>query len=265
MKPIKLSAIGAAFALLIITAALVTKSFASKSNRSIAGDGFAVLELFTSEGCSSCPPADELLARIQKEAGDKPVYVLAYHVDYWNRQGWKDVFSNPLFSKRQYQYSRQFTGQVYTPQVIVNGKSEFVGGDEGAAQSALKNALSSGASQSISLKGQQSGGKLKIDYQFKGDNKANQLLIAVVEKHAVSKILKGENEGRTLHHAQIVRNLYTFDIKSANGIEQIDVPAGFNSKDWEIVGFLQNPDSGVISAAGRAQLLATDTTSAISK
>ncbi|MCR8557294.1 DUF1223 domain-containing protein [Mucilaginibacter sp. BJC16-A38] len=266
MKPIKLSVIGAAFVLLVITAALVTKSFASKTNRSIAGDGFAVLELFTSEGCSSCPPADELLARIQRENGNKPVYVLAFHVDYWNRQGWKDVFSNPLFSKRQYQYSSSFTGQVYTPQVIVNGKSEFVGGDENAAQNALNDALSAHATESLSLKGEQHARKMKIDYQLEGNTKDNQLVIAVVEKHAVSKVTKGENEGRTLHHAQIVRNLYTFDLKTGkNGSVQIDLPADFDAKDWEIVGLLQSPDTRVINAAGRAQLTSEAATPAASK
>ncbi|WP_345211415.1 DUF1223 domain-containing protein [Mucilaginibacter gynuensis] len=256
MKPIKLSTICAFAALLIITGAfLANSSFASKSKQSVAGDGFAVLELFTSEGCSSCPPADELLARIQQEAGNKPVYVLAYHVDYWNRQGWKDVFSNALFSKRQYQYSRQFTGQVYTPQVIVNGKAEFVGSDENAANSAIKSALNTPVAQDIVLKSDLSAGKIKIDYQLKSKANGDQLLLAVVEKHAVSKVTKGENEGRTLHHAQIVRNLYTFDLKTGDsGSAQIDLPVAFNATDWEIVGFLQNADTGVISAVGRATL-----------
>src|ERR1700754_4943955 len=70
----------------------------------VAGKGFAVVELFTSEGCSSCPPADELVAKIQKEYNTQPVYILAFHVDYWNRLGWKDVFSNADYSKRQNDY-----------------------------------------------------------------------------------------------------------------------------------------------------------------
>ena len=72
--------------------------------KSVSGDGFVVLELFTSEGCSSCPKADELLARLRKEAGNKPVYILAYHIDYWDHQGWRDIFSSPEHTKRQYSY-----------------------------------------------------------------------------------------------------------------------------------------------------------------
>src|SRR6476619_4430550 len=90
--------------------------------------GFAVVELFTSEGCSSCPPADNLLARIQKEDMDKQVYLLAYHVDYWDRQGWKDRFSDAAFTQHQQQYAEWLhLNSVYTPQMVVNGKEEFVG------------------------------------------------------------------------------------------------------------------------------------------
>src|ERR1700709_1440967 len=86
-----------------------------------AGKGFAVIELFTSEGCSSCPPADALVARVQKESNDKPVYILAFHVDYWNHLGWKDAFSSAEYSERQNQYARWLKlSSVYTPQIVVN-------------------------------------------------------------------------------------------------------------------------------------------------
>src|ERR1700730_14813133 len=104
--------------------------------------GFAVVELFTSEGCSSCPPADELVARIQKENNDQPVYILAFHVDYWNNLGWKDSFSSSAFSKRQNQYADWLNlRSVYTPQVILNGRKEFVGSDEGLLRNAIKAGL----------------------------------------------------------------------------------------------------------------------------
>jgi hypothetical protein len=258
MKKITLSVMGLAAALLMITAALVNRSFASKTNKSIAGDGFAVMELFTSEGCSSCPPADELLARIQQEAGDKPIYILAYHVDYWDHQGWKDVFDSPLFSQRQYDYSKQFAGQVYTPQVIVNGKSEFVGSNEDAANLALKKALSANPSHVLKLEGHQTARKMKIDYQLTGDIQDNRLVIALIEKHAVSKVTRGENQGRTLSHAQIVRKLYSFNLKSGNsGSEEIEVPAEFNAADWEVIGLLQSPDNHVINAASRVAITST--------
>src|SRR5436305_619554 len=105
MKPIKIFALTASFALAVIALASFInhkdKIALKKEKTNTDGKGFAVVELFTSEGCSSCPPADELVARIQKENRDKQVYILAFHVDYWNRLGWKDVFSSADYSKRQ--------------------------------------------------------------------------------------------------------------------------------------------------------------------
>ncbi|MBD1363222.1 DUF1223 domain-containing protein [Mucilaginibacter sp. ZT4R22] len=244
---------------MLSAAAFVDKKAPVKNKKDLpaTGSGFAVLELFTSEGCSSCPPADEVLARVQKEAGDKPVYVLAYHVDYWNRLGWKDVFSKPEYSKRQYQYSRQFAGQVYTPQVIFNGRAEFVGSDEPAINAAIKEALNTPAPASLNLQGKQSSAKLDLDYQVTGDAANSQLMIAVVQKHALSVVKKGENAGRTLSHAQIVHELYAIDLPAGKkGTKQIDLPVGFNSKDWEIIGLIQNSETGLITAAGRASLSA---------
>lgn len=255
MKIMKISAICAFVALLLSSVIIVSRSSASK-RKTVGlnqGPGFAVLELFTSEGCSSCPPADELVARIQKEAGDKPVYVLAFHVDYWNRLGWKDIFSQPEFSKRQYQYHRFFTSQVYTPQLIINGNSEFVGSDENEIRSALKENLNGTPSTILNIKAQQQNGGLKLDYEIKGKTNGNQLVIAVVQKHAVSKVNAGENEGRVLSHVQIVRSLQTFDLKQS-GIQSIQLPAEFNQNDWEIIGLIQNADTGVITAAARTEI-----------
>jgi hypothetical protein len=256
MKPLKTIATGVVIILTLCFATLINRSAASKPhNATIRGDGFVVLELFTSEGCSSCPPADELLARIQQEAGNTPVYVLAYHVDYWNRLGWKDIFSKPEFSKRQYQYSRQLGAQVYTPQLIVNGKAEFVGSDEAAITSAVKTALESKSSIALTVQAGLKGAKININYQTKGNTAAHQLLLALVQKHAVSKVANGENGGRTLHHVQIVRNLYTFDIEPGQqGAKQIEIPDGFNTNEWEIIGLLQDQQTGAIEGAARAAI-----------
>jgi len=257
MKIMKISAICATAALALSSVILVSRSSASKRNISSINDnpGFAVLELFTSEGCSSCPPADEFIARIQKEAGDKPVYILAYHVDYWNRLGWKDAFSQPEFSKRQYQYRRLFSSQVYTPQLIINGNSEFVGSDEKEIRNAVKQNLDGTPSTNLNIKAQQQNGRLKLDYEIKGNINGNQLVVAIVQKHATSKINAGENEGRLLSHVQIVRNLQTFELKPGqNGTQTIQLPADFNPAEWELIGLIQNSDTGVISATTKAVL-----------
>src|ERR1700712_5296387 len=113
--------------LALVTIAL-TSFINKKHTTTTSGDkGFAVIELFTSEGCSSCPPADAVIAKVEKESADKPIYILAFHVDYWNRLGWKDVFSSAAYSARQNQYAQWLNlSSVYTPQVVVNGRTEFV-------------------------------------------------------------------------------------------------------------------------------------------
>jgi hypothetical protein len=255
MKMIKISAICASVVLLLSSAIVISKQSSSqpKGARFTAGKGFAVLELFTSEGCSSCPAADELLERIQKEAGDKPVYVLAYHVDYWDRLGWRDIFSKSDFSKRQYWYNHQFTSQVYTPQLILNGSSEFVGSDEQGIKSALANALTGKAVVALTLQVKQQAHNLNIKYETGGMPAGGQLVIAVVQKHAVNRVKAGENEGRTLSHAQIVRNLSTFPILlQGQGSESIPLPAGFDAHTWEVIGLIQNPETGEIISAARA-------------
>jgi len=219
-----------------------------------AGNGFALLELFTSEGCSSCPAADDLLARVQEEAGAAPVYVLAYHVDYWDRLGWKDKFSNPAFSKRQYQYHEWFTSQVYTPQLVVNGHLEMLGSDASAVRGGIEKALSDKPAAVLELYGQQQPGMINLEYRIAGDHAGGQLVIAVVQKHAVSKVMRGENAGLTLSHVQIVHDLYKFALTNNKGVVKVGIPEGFNTREWEVIGMIQDPASGMIKAAGRLSL-----------
>jgi hypothetical protein len=260
MKSLKiLSVCVGAAALALATAAYAANKMGSTKmvNTSTPGKGFALVELYTSEGCSSCPPADELLAKIQKETQDKPVYILAYHVDYWNNLGWKDVFSNAMFSKRQTEYSRFLNAQVYTPQVIVNGKTELVGSDEPALRDALSKALATVQEAQITLKAQQNGDKLTVNYEVTGGSANQQLLIAVVQKQAISKVASGENSGRTLSHAQIVRELKTIALnQSKTGQSTIDLPKGFNQQGWEVVGFIQDTTTGEVYTATKAGLAA---------
>lgn len=256
MKQVMMPAIGAAIALTLFSAVFANRVTASKKQtHTNNGNGFAVLELFTSEGCSSCPPADALLARIQTEAGNKPIYVLAYHVDYWNRLGWKDVFSQPQFSKRQYQYSQQLPSQVYTPQLVVNGQTSCIGSDESAVSNAIGDALGNGTAATLGIKAQLQAGKANLTYEVTGNTANSQLLIAVVQKHAVSKVERGENEGRTLSHVQVVRDLRAFKLRDGKqGTVEIHLPEAFNAQEWELIGMIQDPGTGVISAAARVSL-----------
>ncbi len=255
MRPIKISVVVVAFLVVTVAASAFIKS-RNPNKKIIDAKGFAVVELFTSEGCSSCPPADELVAKIQKENKDKPVYILAYHVDYWNRLGWKDVFSSADFSKRQNDYANYLHLQsVYTPQVIVNGKTEFVGSAEGTLRNAIKAGLEKQPAAQLTLtdlKTDQNQASLK--YTTEGADKNTILLVAVLEKSAQTKVERGENGGRTLSHVQIVRKLQPVTLKGNSGIANVSLPHGFDTKSWEIIGFLQNKSNGAVIGAARVAL-----------
>jgi hypothetical protein len=257
MNTLKIGSVIAATAMWLIIAACNNAGSVSNKNNSndkIADPGFALLELFTSEGCSSCPPADRLLARIAKEAGSRPIYLLSEHVDYWDDLGWKDIFSQRQFSQRQYRYDSILKAQVYTPQLIINGKTECLGSDEAAVSRLVKKALATETNVSLSLRARQSGKEMAISYDIIGNNSpADKLFIAVVQKQVVREIGDGENRGRTLNHAQIVRRLFSFSTTGNKGVEQISLPDGYNAGDYDIVGFLQNQKTNEIVNAVQAR------------
>jgi hypothetical protein len=220
------------------------------------GKGFAVVELFTSEGCSSCPPADQLMAKIQSESQEKPIYILAYHVDYWNRLGWTDVFSDHEYSNRQIQYGKWLNiRSIYTPQVIVNGSSEFVGSDESAIRSAIQRQLEKDPTSYLKLDIQQSDEELKISYQAGIELKGNTLSLILVEKFAESKVKKGENAGRTLAHVQNVRKLQKVSLSGLEyGKAIMTLPPGLNNQNCEILGLIQSYKNGEVLAVAKADL-----------
>jgi hypothetical protein len=216
--------------------------------------GFAVVELFTSEGCSSCPPADALVARVQKESGGQPVYILAYHVDYWDRLGWKDAFSSSQYSDRQKQYARWFKlSSYYTPQIVVNGRTEFVGSEEDRLRTTIKSSLQKAANAELTLNDiKVNGVKATLQYHTSAAAKNISLVVALIEKNATTKVQSGENGGRTLSHVQIVTQLKTAPISNNSGTETIALPRGFNAEKWEIIGFVQNNMTGEITGATKA-------------
>lgn len=179
----------------------------SKENKIQSSPGsFAVLELFTSEGCSSCPPADNLLPELAKL--DDNIIPLSFHVDYWNRLGWTDPFSSSEFSNRQKEYGQQFRlDGVYTPQLVVNGEYELVGSNNPGAKSAIKKALTDKPVVRISIdEVKQENNKLLITCHTEGDIKKINLIAALVQKHAETNVKAGENDGRKLSHTNVVRS-----------------------------------------------------------
>jgi hypothetical protein len=242
-------------------AAIVTQAFISIKNKKstkveATGKGFAVIELFTSEGCSSCPPADALVARVQQESNNQPVYILAFHVDYWNRLGWKDVFSSAEYSARQNQYARWLKlSSVYTPQVVVNGRTEFVGSEETSLRNAIKACLQKPAKSELTLSGiKVDHDKASVQYHAIAAPDDAVLLVALIEKNATTKVQRGENGGRTLAHVQIVSELKSVSLKNGeNGTENIALPHGFDPQKYELIGFVQNTTNGEITGATKIE------------
>jgi hypothetical protein len=216
--------------------------------------GFAVIELFTSEGCSSCPPADALVAKIQKESKDKPVYILAFHVDYWNRLGWKDQFSSADYSRRQSDYANYLHLQsVYTPQIVVNGETEFIGSEEGTLRNTIKSSLQKTPSAQLALSVSNiDQNEANLKYSTEGIDKNTVLEVVILQKNAQTKVERGENAGHTLSHVQIVRKLQKVILSGNSGVVNITLPHGFDVQNWEIIGFLQNTSTGAVTGAARA-------------
>ena len=219
----------------------------------------AVLELFTSQGCSSCPPADELLAQIQAlQAEHKlPVYCLSFHVDYWNSLGWTDPFSKPQFSKRQRDYARGFGSRsVYTPQLIVNGRREFVGSKASAAKEALREALDgkSVASIELSAKLKSDSSRVALNYQLTGAPNDSVLNVAVVQRQGKNQVPRGENAGRSLKHVNVVREFVTRQVTSAQGELKLPLPQGVKPSELGVIAYLQSKADGHILGAAAAEL-----------
>lgn len=223
-----------------------------KEDKEMNKKGFAVVELFTSEGCSSCPPADRLSGEIVQKAAEQmeEVYVLAYHVDYWNYLGWKDRFSAPEYTQRQYWYARKFgSSRVYTPQMVVNGDVEFVGSRKSQAELQISQAIENTAKRSRDLVLKIENGQ--IYYEIKGDVTGQSLQYALVEKEASTQVERGENRGAKLYHYNVVQSYKEISSPDTKGRFQIEYP----SKDkYEIIAFLQDKGSARITAADRLPL-----------
>ena len=171
-----------------------------------------LVELFTSEGCASCPPADALLARLLRSQpiADVEIVPLALHVDYWDHQGWKDPFASKAFTERQRAYSKIIgAGRVYTPQMIVDGRDELNGSDE-AAVSRLLQAAASRPRLTLRVDARARGASVRLSIDLPAapaDAEPIDVSIALTEDDLSSIVGRGENVGRTLSHVAVVRTL----------------------------------------------------------
>ena len=238
-------------------AACTIKAEAGKPVSSVGSfEPVAVIELFTSQGCSSCPAADRLLSKTIKEAGKKGqnIFALSFHVDYWNRLGWADPFSDARFTQRQSVYvSAMNLNGAYTPQMIVNGTSEFVGSDNASLSRSLADALHTKAEVKFTKldAAYTTGGSLKVQYGLEGKFAGSKINVALVSAEETTVVKRGENGGRTLKNENVVRRLIT---GNAVGSGEVSFSSPPTPKNTVIVAFIQEGNNRKIVGAAMVKL-----------
>lgn len=228
-----------------------------------------IVELFTSEGCSSCPPADALLARLggAQLAGNVKLIALEEHVDYWDDQGWRDPFSSHDWTERQYVYAGALKNRnPYTPQMIVDGTLEFLGSQPLKAREAILQAASKPKVPVILARGNPKGpGKEsfsvkvgKLEGATKGD--CAEVWLALTETGLHSAVTRGENAGEDLHHAAVVRSMRKIGEARGDGETSLAGDASVSlQKEWKrenlkAVAFVQEKKSRRILGAAEIRL-----------
>ncbi|MBS1512350.1 MAG: DUF1223 domain-containing protein [Bacteroidetes bacterium] len=227
-------------------------SIVVKNKNTAAGfEPVAVIELFTSQGCSSCPPADALLEQTINDTGNKNIFALSFHVDYWNRLGWTDPFSSAAYSQRQSDYvSIMHLDGAYTPQMVVNGTTEFVGSNGSKLKQALSKALSTNTSVHFSAlqATYNTDHSVNVQYNTEGALKGQTIQFALVSLHETTAVKRGENGGATLQSSNVVRQMKSSTSSSGNIIFSA-APAKENTA---LIAFVQDEKTMMISGAAKA-------------
>jgi hypothetical protein len=226
-----------------------------------------LIELFTSEGCSSCPPADALLEKLDRSqpVNGAELIVLSEHVDYWNDIGWKDPYSSHEYSERQSAYAARFgRGSVYTPQMVIDGHSQLVGSDERGAIAAVENETKfAKVPLSLSAIRFESNNKLSMHVEagplVPSSSAAHSasLFLTIADDSDESQVSRGENAGRTLKHVAVLRSLVPAGTVGKSDKLSRDITVNFNNqnrKALRIVGIIQEPSAGRVLGVTSARL-----------
>jgi hypothetical protein len=228
-----------------------------------------VVELFTSEGCSSCPPAEALLLKLmeRRRPEQEPIVALEEHVDYWDRLGWRDPFSSHEWTWRQENYAAAFgSGNVYTPQMVVDGRVEFVGSREGEARRVIQEqARRPKASVSVTPANSSDGKeRFNVHVGKLTDSRADdtpEVWLAITETGLHSEVTRGENAGEDLHHAAVVRMLRKIGVANAKDPETsfaseagVAFDRGWKRDNLRAVIFVQEKNSREIVGAAEMKI-----------
>jgi hypothetical protein len=236
----------------------VSEQFEQMESESLGGQEPVLVELFTSEGCSSCPPADRTLAFLKSNQPVRGAEVIAlgYHVDYWDHLGWKDPFSSPEFSRRQEFYVRAFgLGSSYTPQMVVDGHTEFVGSNMERAAKAIGESV---AVKKGTVAFSKKAGELGIDITLIGAHSGANVILAVAEDGLETDVKRGENGGKKLSHISVVRSLHTLGTidskkESSSFNFKIDADDAKPESRRYFVVFVQDDNTKRVLAVGKSQ------------
>jgi len=230
----------------------------AQTSANIPPQKVVLVELFTSEGCSSCPPADALLRQVNgtRTSAGQLIVGISEHVTYWNSLGWSDPFSSPVNTQRQNDYGQRFHLEgVYTPQMVINGSEEIVGSDRAAFVRALqKEAEQSPPIALRILSVNLVGSTLTVAYSATGQVPVHgaDLVAVLADDSDQSSVLRGENSGQTLVHVAVARSIARLARVQAAGERtvQINLPASFRpAQKHHLILFAQTPGNGRVLGA----------------
>lgn len=211
-----------------------------------------MVELFTSEGCSSCPPANDLLRQLAD--GVDGVVPLSFHVDCWNRLGWADPYSDPAHTARQRAYAAAgaFGGRVYTPAMIVGGEGGFVGSQRQTAGSEITQVQEAETPATVRLAARVDGRAVAVEHDVQGAPPGARLHLALVQGDTAQEVTHGENRGRRLAHARVVREFVTTD--AGRGTTALSAPNDLDLSQARVVGHVPPGEVGPVLGAAQARL-----------
>ncbi len=209
-----------------------------------------VLELFTSQGCSSCPAADRLLKEV-KQLHPKNVFTLSYHVDYWNYIGWKDPFSKKIYSNRQSNYNKKlgYRGN-YTPEIVVNGKTHFTGSNRAKMNEAITSFKGMKVENSARIiKFEQKDNSVVAGFEIEGNIDNKKLRAVLVLDERTTEVKRGENRNRTIRNANIVVAENELRLTNAKGEIEVELPTLLQkNEDVALILLVSNTDLDITAA-----------------